>query len=92
MSDNFSALIFVSLADLTQNQRNTLTSIMTHRGRTLAQYNVQELRDLFLEMFCAAKTAVDNPMMQPPGMAQRRFSLVLEEGDLDGTSVDRRRG
>ena len=52
LSDNLSALIFVSLADLTQDQRNTLTSIMTHRGRTLAQYNVQELRDLFLEMFC----------------------------------------
>ena len=52
LSDNLSALIFVSLADLTQDQRNTLTSIMTHRGRTLAQYIVQELRDLFLEMFC----------------------------------------
>ena len=47
LSENLSALIFVSLADLTQDQRNTLTSIMTHRGRTLAEYNVQELRDLF---------------------------------------------
>ena len=44
LGDNLSVLIFVSLADLTQDQRNTLTSIMTHRGRTLAQYNVQELR------------------------------------------------
>ena len=55
-----SALIFVSLADLTQDQRSTLTSIVTHRGRTLAQYNAQELRDLFLEMFCTTRTAVDN--------------------------------
>ena len=52
LSENLSALIFVSLADLTQDQRNTLTGIMTHRGRTLAEYTVQELRDLFLEMFC----------------------------------------
>ena len=39
-------------------------------------------------MFCAAKTAVDNPMMQPSGMAQRRSFLVivLEEGEIDGTS------
>jgi hypothetical protein len=59
---------------------------MTHRGRTLAQYNVQELRDLFLEMFCTTKTAVDNPMMQPSGMAQRRSFLVLEEGEIDGTT------
>ena len=54
---------FVSLADLTQDQRNTLASIMTHRGRTLDQHNVQEVRDLFPEMFCTTKTAVDNPMM-----------------------------
>ena len=85
LGDNLLALIFVSLADLTQDQRNTLTSIMTHRGRTLDQYNVQELRDLFLEMFCTTKTAVDNPMVQPSGMAQRRSFLVLDEGDLEGT-------
>ena len=55
LGDNLSALIFVSLADLTQDQRNTLTSIMTHRGRTLDQYNVQELRDLFLVFFALGK-------------------------------------
>ena len=86
LSENLSALIFVSLADLTQDQRNTLTSIMTHRGRTLAEYTVQELRDLFLEMFCTTRTAVDNPMMQPSGMAQRRSFLVMEEGEIDGTT------
>ena len=59
---------------------------MTHRGRTLAQYNVQELRDLFLEMFCATRTAVDNPMMQPSGMAKGRSFLVMDEGEIDGTT------
>ena len=78
LGENLLALTFVSLADLTQDQRNTLTSIMTHRGRTLDRYNIQELRDLFLEMFCTTKTAVDNPMMQPSGMAQRRSFLVLD--------------
>ena len=85
LGENLLALIFVSLADLTQDQRNTLTSIMTHHGRTLDQYNIQELRDLFLEMFRTTKTAVDNPMMQPSGMAQRRSFLVLDEGELEGT-------
>eukprot|EP00435_Cladocopium_sp_Y103_P057054 s30_g19.t1 len=84
LNANLSALVFVSLADLTQDQRNTLTSIMTHRGRTLEQYNVQELRDLFLEMFCTTKTALDNPMIQPSASGQGRSFLVLEEGDLDG--------
>ena len=64
--------------------KSSITSIMTHRGRTLDQYNVQELRDLFLDMFCTTKTAVDNPMMQPSGIGQRRSFLVLEEGELEG--------
>ena len=85
LGDNLLALIFVSLAELTQDQRSTLTSIMTHRGRTLDQYHVQELRDLFLEMFCATKTAVDNPMMQLSGVALRRSFLVLDDGELEGT-------
>ena len=85
LGENLLALIFVSLADLSQDQRNTLTSIMTHRGRTLDRYSIQELRDLFLEMFCTTKTAVDNPLMQPSGMAQRRSFLVLDEGELEGT-------
>ena len=55
LGDNLLALIFVSLADLTQDQRNTLTSIMTHRGRTLDQYHVQELRDLFWKCFALQK-------------------------------------
>ena len=59
-SDNLSALLFVLLASLMQDQRNTLTSNMTHRGRTLCQYNVTELKDLFPEMLCAAKTGAGN--------------------------------
>ena len=39
---------------------------------------MQELRDLFLEMFCTTRTAVDIPMMQPSGMAQRRSFLVID--------------
>ena len=84
LGDNLSALICVSLADLTQDQRNTLTSIMTHRGRTLDQYNITELRDIFLEMFRTTKTSVDNPMIQPSAIGQRRPFLVLEEGEPEG--------
>ena len=44
-----------------------------------------ELRDLFLEMFCTTKTAVDNPMIRPSAVGQRRPFLVLEDGDIDRT-------
>ena len=35
--------------------------------------------------FCTTRTAVDNPMMQPSGIGQRRSFLILEEGELEGT-------
>ena len=85
LSPNLIALIFISTADLSQDQRQSLTSIMTHRNRTMDQYRVGELRETFIEMFCTVKTAVDNPMMNPSGSGERRAFLVLEEGDLDGS-------
>ena len=88
LSPNLIALIFISTADLSQNQRQSLTSIMTHRNRTMDQYRVNELRETFIEMFCTLKTAVDNPTMKPmkpSGSGGRRAFLVLEEGDLDGS-------
>ena len=85
LSPNLIALIFISTADLSQDQRQSLTSIMTHRNRTMDQYRVGELRETFIEMFCTVKTAVDNPMMNPSGSGGRRAFLVIEEGDLDGS-------
>ena len=85
LSPNLIALIFISTADLSQDQRQSLTSIMTHRNRTMDKYRVGELRETFIEMFCTVKTAVDNPMMNPSGSGGRRAFLVLEEGDLDGS-------
>ena len=38
ITENLVALMFVSLADLTQNQRQVLTSLMAHRNRPLADY------------------------------------------------------
>ena len=85
LSPNLTALIFISTADLSQDQRQSLTSIMTHRNRTMDQYRVNELRETFIEMFCTVKTAVDNPMMNPSESGGRRAFLVLEEGGLDGS-------
>jgi len=84
LSPNLIALVSISTAGLSQDQRQSLTSIMTHRNRTIDQYRVGELRETFIEMFCTVKTAVDNPMMNPSGAGGRRAFLVFEEGDLDG--------
>ena len=56
------ALIFVSLSDLTQDQRQVLTSLMSHRDHVLADYRLAELCEIHLEIFCTTKTTVDNPL------------------------------
>ena len=63
LSKNLIALIFTPTADLAQDQRQSFTSTMTHRNRTMDQYRAMELREEFLELVCTMKTAVDNPTM-----------------------------
>ena len=77
------ALMFVSLADLTQDQRQVLTSLMAHRNQPLADYRIQELREVYLEVFCTTRTSVENPLLAPSGHAGRKTFLVLDEGYLD---------
>ena len=48
ITENLVALMFVSLADLTQDQREVLTSLMARRNRPLADYRIQELREVIL--------------------------------------------
>ena len=76
---NLVALIFVSLSDLTQDQRQVLTSLMAHRNHVLADYRLNELRDVF----CTTKTSVDNPLLAPSGHGGRKTLLVIDEGYLD---------
>ena len=80
---NLVALIFVSLSDLTQDQRQVLTSWMAHRNRVLADYRLNELREVYLEIFCTTKNSVNNPLLTPSGHGGRKAFLVIEEGYLD---------
>ena len=60
-----------------------LTSLMAHRNRVLADYRLNELREVYLEIFCTTKTSVDNPLLAPSGHGGRKTFLVIEEGYLD---------
>ena len=83
ITENLVALMFVSLADLTQDQRQVLASLIAHRNRPLADYRIQELREVYLEVFCTTRTSVENPLLAPSGNSGRKTFLVLDEGYLD---------
>ena len=83
VSANLVALICVSLSDLTQDQRQVLTSLMTHRNHVLADYRLIELREVYLEVFWTTKTTVDTPLLASSGHGGRKTFLVIDEGYLD---------
>ena len=80
---NLVALMFVSLVDLTQDQRQVLTSLIAHRDRPLADYRIEELREVYVEVFCTTRTSVENPLLAPSGNAGRKSFLIIDEGYLD---------
>ncbi|CAE7449626.1 RE1 [Symbiodinium natans] len=80
---NLIALLFVTLSDLTQDQRQVLTSLMAHKNRALTDYRVDELRTVYLEVFCTTKTTVDNPLLAPTSAPGRKSFIVIDEGTLD---------
>ncbi|CAE7374757.1 Cpr [Symbiodinium natans] len=80
---NLIALLFVTLSDLTQDQRQVLTSLMARKNRALTDYRVDELRTVYLEVFCTTKTTVDNPLLAPTSAPGRKSFIVIDEGTLD---------
>ena len=85
LTKNLIGLLFVSHAELSFDQWMSLTSIMAHRGIDLVGLDAGTLRDIFIEMFCNPRTAVDNPLLNNTGHGGRRSFIVIDEGELDGS-------
>ncbi|OLP78291.1 hypothetical protein AK812_SmicGene41544 [Symbiodinium microadriaticum] len=73
------ALIFVSVSDLTQDQRQALTSLMAHRNRVLADYRLNELREdhrfldfLFGDITCRFDASAE-PLDAPCYLDARKY-------------------
>ena len=82
---NLIGLLLVSHAKLSFDQRMSLASIMAHRGIDLVGLDAGTLRDIFIEMVCNPRTAVDNPLLNNTGHCGRRSFIVIDEGELDGS-------
>ena len=85
LSDNLLALILTVLADLAESQRERVTSTLALRGRRIQEYTLAEVREIFIELFCAPKPSLADPSLRPAGPRERSF-CVLDQGELDGQS------
>ena len=79
---NLYALTFIVLADLSEPQRERLTSTLTLRGYTVQMYTFEVVREVFLELFCMPKSSLDNPSLRTGG-GQRAF-CILDQGEVAG--------
>ena len=81
LAENLVGLIFLAQADLKEQQRERCVSSMTLRQIPMPNYTYQNVKELFMEVFCTTRTSIQDPQLQ-----QRRRStfLVLEDGELEG--------
>ena len=82
LTKNLIGILLVSPAELSFDQKMSLTSITAHRGIHLVGLDAGSLRDIFIEMSCNPRTAVDNPLLNNAGHARRRSFIVIDEGEL----------
>ena len=86
MSDNLIALLMIALADLTTEQRSTLTNMMAHKNLKMPEYRTDVLRDIFVEHFCTTKTSIDNPLINTGQGDTSRSFMIYEYGEMEGES------
>ena len=71
-------------ADLTEQQRERLTSHLTLRGIALRDYTCDLIRTALLELLCAPRSSLENPSFRPTN--QQRTFYAQDYGDLDGST------
>ena len=65
LSDNLFTLMAIVQADLTEQQREMLTSHIAIRGVPLHNYTFDLITTAFLELVCAPRSSLDNPSFRP---------------------------
>ena len=80
LSDNLVALIFLAQSDLSEAQRERFITSMSLRQTSMNHYTYLLVKQLFLELFCATRTGIADPVIQH---RKRTTFLVIEEGDYE---------
>ena len=83
INDNLFSLMVTVQADLSEQQREKLTTHMSLRGITLQGYTFEQIRECMIELFCAPRSSLENPSYRVSG--QGRTFAVLDYGELEGS-------
>ena len=81
LGDNLMGLMLVAMADLNEAQRLSFTSATVTRSLKIPKYTFEGITEIFIELFCANKTAFNNPFLNSRSGGGGRSFCILEEGE-----------
>ena len=81
---NLIAQFFISQSELSDQQRERLTSAMSLRNISLENYSYEMLKTHYHELFITTRTSIQDPSIRPQGGSQSNTFFIVEQGEYEG--------
>ena len=82
--DNLIAQFFITQSELSDQQRERLTSAMSLRNISLENYSYEMLKTHYHELFITTRTSIQDPSIRPQGGNRSNTFFIIEQGEYEG--------
>ena len=82
--DNLIAQFFIIQSELSDQQRERLTSAMSLRNISLENYSYEMLKTHYHELFITTRTSIQDPSIRPQGGRRSNTFFIIEQGEYEG--------
>ena len=82
--DNLIAQFFIIPSELSDQQRERLTSAMSFRNISLENYSYEMLKTCYHELFITTRTSIQDPSIRPQGGSRSNTFFIIEQGEYEG--------
>ena len=82
--DNLIAQFFIIQSELSDQQRERLTSAMSLRNISLESYSYEMLKTHYHELFITTRTSIQDPSIRPQGGNRSNTFFIIEQGEYEG--------
>ena len=82
--DNLIAQFLITQSELSDQQRERLTSAMSLRNISLENYSYEMLKTHYHELFITTRTSIQDPSIRPQGGNRSNTFFIIEQGEYDG--------
>ena len=82
--DNLIAQFFIIQSELSDQQRERLTSAMSLRNISLKNYSYEMLKTHYHELFITTRTSIQDPSIRPQRGNRSNTFFILDQGEHEG--------